>query len=397
MKKVLSLLATSLLIGTMLVGCNGKKVEPIDEEELINKLAANAISDLGVTYSSFASDGVFFGETNLTTTVKQFVNEGDEKGLNFSVSYSIVSQYEYTKEFLKLNEDKLVVDEIVLAEDLDTESKALGGAAYTLKASLKFAGYDEGLNVPGLKQTDSFVNQKLLDKNWNAIVKVTTTGTLHEIKSVNANDYVLFYGRFGGWYENSKAQLYTGAFIYDGDDAVMIYAGSITSDFFNDDGTAKIVPGDAVQVFGYASPYNGLMEIKPKSVVKLEASDPHATAIQPLQYTSMTVAQMNAADITDTGRFVQSEALKLDGALPTMNTGKHWTIKVCAVSDPAQKINIYINYHVGADAQNAIKSFLEGLGSDSFVFKGVLSSYNAYQLTPVNTESGTAAACFLAA
>ena len=396
MKRVIKYLATSVLISTMLVACNNKKVEPIDEEELINNLAVSAISDLGVTYSSFASDGVFFGETNLTTEVKQFVNEGDEKGLNFSVSYSVVAQYEYSSEYLKLVENKLVVDEIVLEDALDAESKALGGAAYTLKASVKFAGYDEGLSVPGLTQTDEFVNQKLLDKNWNAIVKVTKTGTLHEIKSVSANDYVLFYGRFGGWYENTKAQLYSGAFIYNGDDAVMIYAGSISADFFNEDGSAKINPGDAVQVFGYASPYNGLFEVKPKSVVKLEETDPNAAAIQPLQYTSMTVAQMNEADITDTGRFVQSEALKLDGSLPSMTVGKHWTIPVKSATDSTKKINIYVNYHVGSDSQNAIKSFLESLGTSSFVFKGVLSSYNAYQLTPVNTADGNAANCFLA-
>lgn len=397
MKKVFTLLTTSLLLATMLTGCNNKKVTPIDEEELINRLATSAISDLGVTYSSFASDGVFYGETNLTTTVKQFVNEGDEKGLNFSVSYSVVSQYEYATEYLKLQDDKLIVDHIVLADDLDAESKALGGAAYTLKASLKFAGYDEGINVPGLTPTQDFVNQKLLDKNWNALVKITKTGSIHEIKDVQANDYVLFYGRLGGWYENSKDQLYSGAFIYDGNDAVMIYAGSITSDFFNEDGTAKINAGDAVQVFGYASPYNGLMEIKPKSVVKLEETDPHATAIQPLQYTNMTVDQMNNADITDTGRFVQSEDLKLDGALPDMKVGKHWTIKVCSAADSSKKINIYVNYHVGEASQNAIKTFLQGLGSGIFSFRGVLSCYNSYQLTPVNTEDGTAADCFVPA
>ena len=46
MKRVIKYLATSVLISTMLVACNNKKVEPIDEEELINNLAVSAISDL---------------------------------------------------------------------------------------------------------------------------------------------------------------------------------------------------------------------------------------------------------------------------------------------------------------------------------------------------------------
>lgn len=403
-KKLVSLLLTSLIIAPALSACNNEKVEPIDEGETVSAVALKAVNNLGVIYSTFSSDGVLFGETNLETRTVAMINDEDEKGLIFSVSYQVTPMYEYSKEYLKLvageEGTKLVVDEIVLKDDLPKDAQTLGGAAYTLKGTFRFEGYEEGFVAPkGYTPTDQYIGTTV-SKSWNSLVKVTTIGDFQTIKGVQANEYVLFYGRFGGWYDKGKSELYSGAFVYDGDDAVMIYAGSITEDFYGEGDTLLIQPGDPVSVFGYASPYNGLFEVKPKKVTKLAESDPHVAGIKALEYKHYTVEELNKCGVSDTGRFVETEALKIK-ELPSKDytVGKHWTIKAISAADATKEINIYVNYHVGEESQTAIKAFLDDAkaGDKAFTFKGVLSAYNSNQLTPVNTASGNAAQCFILA
>ena len=151
----------------------------------------------------------------------------------------------------------------------------------------------------------------------------------------------------------------------------------------------------------FRSPYNGLFKVKPKKVAKLADGDEHIAGIADLVYKPYTVAELKAAKVSDTGRFVQTEALKIKELPEDKNykVGSHWTIKVVSAADEDQEINLYVNYHVGEESQTAIKAFLDDAkaGNKAFIFKGVLSAYNSNQITPVNTVGGNAAACFILA
>ena len=394
-----------LLALPLMVGCGGKSYkETRTEEELVNELAKQALSEVGVVYSKFASDGVVLGDTELVMTVNEKIYDGDEFGLDFTLKYSVSPQEEYKREYLKLNEAGNVLTSEILAEnELNADqypiASSLGGAAYSFKADITFKGYAEGFKAPsGLKTTGTFVGQKIASQSWNALVKSIKSGTISEIKNsaYQADDVVLTKGVVTTAYNWIYDEIFRGVIISDGDDGILLYAGILQSAFYDSaDGPAKIKIGDVIQVYGVISPYNGLFEIKPSKITVL-GTDLAAEGIAPASYRELTVEQLNACKEKDTGALCEIKDLKLATtavSLAKFKVGEHWTITAKDAND--KKLTIYVNYHVGAEAQEDILAMLKGLGSKLFTIKAPIAAYNGMQITPMMIGNNSAASCFI--
>lgn len=415
MKKILTLSVLSMLALPLIAGCGGKKgyVETRTEQEIIDQLLNSAISEVGVEYAKFSAEGLAVGETKLTTTVNQKVWDGDEFGLNYSFAYSLAAQEGYEKPYLAMNEAKDgLVAEIVDSKEIAahpeyTLANALNGAAYTLSAKVTFTGYAEGFVPPkGLKLATQTPTAST-NKSWSALVKCTLNGTIAEIKTGSDDgDNVITRGKIVAAYDWAKDGLYTGMVIADGKDGALLYAGKISDLCFDESGAAIIGKGDYVEVYGLVSPYNGLYEVKPQTIRKLDpVEDAEAiAAIADPVFEEVTVKAINSsAGVAMTGNSVKVSGLKLvaskedvtlEKELEGLKAGSHWTLTAQDAS--GEKINIYINYHIGNAAQEAIKTLLSGLGEGTFTFQGMVSAYNKKQLTPLNYGAeGGAAACFI--
>ncbi|MFA6376996.1 MAG: hypothetical protein WCW63_00065 [Acholeplasmataceae bacterium] len=397
MKKTILTSALLLCLSVAaLAGCDSK-VEPIDEGELINSLAATALSEVGVSYATFSTDGIAVGDIDLVTSINEKVSEEDEIGVNFNIDYTVTAQEAYNGNYLTYADGVLTA--VLLTPDGITGctlAESLGGAVYTLAATISFAGYGDGFIAPkGLTVTDSLVGQDVGSKSWNCLVIAAdaVTGTFSEIKSTAVSgDYAYFTGRVSGWYQFGPDESYRGIFLSDGSDGIMLYAGSISTAFFSDS-EVLINKGDVISVYGLVSPYSGLFEVKPNSITKI--TDPTTIAsIAPLSYQTVGVTDITSGTTVLTGNFVSVPGLTLK-TVPTLTVGSHWT--VVAQDASGNELTIYVNYHVGETAQNAIKTIFESLGSTgTFTFQGVVSAYNSLQVTPIATATTTADQCFIA-
>ena len=398
----------ALLVLPFIAACSGGNSykETRSEEELINELSASAISEIGVGYTKFASDGVAFGETKLTMTVNQKVWEGDEFGLNFSLEYSLAAQESYTSNYLMLGQDgDSLLAELVVARDLEGYdiASALNAAAYTLSAKLTFDGYAEGFVAPkGLKTTDSFKGKVVATKSWNALVKAAESGTLDEVRKAAKGSMVFTSGIVTAAYDWSYDEIFRGVIIADGTSGALLYSGCLQTAFYDDaNSAAKIKVGDVVEVYGEVSPYNGLFEIRPQ-VVRVTTDAATVAALHEPTFRTVTADEVAASKQENTGDLVRVEGLKLKAGtdIASLVVGKdekneyhHWTLTCVDSGD--KEVQIYVNYHIGEDAQNAIKTLLSGLNGGTFTFQGILSAYNAMQLTPMATKTN-AGSCFVA-
>ncbi len=371
----------TLLALPFLVGCNAKGyVETRTEEEVVNELAQAVVAEVGVAYSKFSGDGVVLGDTDLVTTVNEKVWDEDQVGLNFSIKYTIVPMEAYTRDYLYLNEagDKLT-SIVVTTEELAEfpTATSLGGAAYTLKAKVTFEGYGEGFVAPkGLTTTDSFVGQEVATKNWNALVKTIKSGTLTEVKgSAISGDMVVIRGRVSAAYNWIYEEIYRGVMITDGDDGILLYAGCLQASFYDSaDGEMKIKINDIIEVYGEVSPYNGLFEVKPRTI-RVVTEQALIDAIKPNAFREPTVEDFVKYKMADTGALVRVTGLLVNMtkiALGKLKTGEHWVIEL--KNSDGKKMNMSVNYHVGADVQTAIKDFLSNLNGATFTMSGMVSA-----------------------
>ena len=421
MKKVIKLSLLGLLAMPILAGC-GKEPEPTYKEErteveIIDQLIKASVSEVGVEYAKFSAAGVAVGETALVMTVNQKVWEGDEFGMNFKFEYTLEEQEDYATDYLALNEgkDKLVAEIVdsaeIAAHPEYTIANSLNGAAYYLKAKVSFAGYAEGFVAPeGLVRAET-APEKTMNKQWAVLVKCTFNGSISEIKvNTDDGDMVITRGKVVAAYDWRKGGLYTGMVIADGNVGVLLYAGKISDLCFDSEGNALIKKGDYVEIYGLVSPYNGLYEVKPQTIKKLDPADADDAAkigaVADPTFGSYTVPEINGGNIELTGNLAEVSGLKLVASdkegkvtlaqeLEKLSTGAHWTLN--AVDADNNKIAIYVNYHIGAAAQTAIKTLLSGLSeTDTFTFKGMISAYNKKQLTPLDFgDEGGAAVCFV--
>ena len=373
----------TLLAIPFMVGCNAEKgyKETRTEEEIVNELANVVVAEIGVGYSKFSGDGVNLGDNALITTVNEKVWEEDEVGLNFTIKYSLTPMESYPRDYLYINEAGDTLTSVVVGEsELEgfPTAKSLGGAAYTLKAKVTFAGYGEGFVAPsGLKTTDEFVGKEIVSKNWNALVKTLKSGTITEVKeSAKGGEMALVRGRVSAAYNWIYEEVFRGVVITDGDDGVLLYAGCLQTSFYESaTSEMRIHLNDIIEVYGEVSPYNGIYEIKPRTIRVVEEQD-LIDAIRPTAFRNQTIEEFNEYEEKDTGALATVHGLKLDMtkiALKKLSTGEHWVINL--KTEEGVKMNLSLNYHVGSDVQEAVRTFLSNLGADqTFSMNGMVSA-----------------------
>lgn len=416
MKHLKALPIIFLLALPALAGCGGDKyTETRTEEEIIMGLGAQAMSEIGVSYTKFASDGVTPGSHKLVTEINQKVWEGDEFGLNFTISYTLTAKENYDVPYLALNE----AGNVLTAQMMPTSAVAgnkyptassLGGAAYVLSASMKFKGYADGFVAPkGLNKTDSFIGQEVKKQNFNALSNIVKSGTIAEIKAnydltdgddkIKGGDTIYTFGRVTAVYDWSYDEIFRGVVITDGYRGLLLYAGCLQSAFYDENKNPLIQEGDIVAAYGKVSPYNGLFEVKPDLVRKV--TDPEEIAkIAPVEYRTETVANLKKMKESQTGDLVKVEGLKvyetttaIEGLIP----GQHWTIQLNDAADAKKLIKTGINYHVGEAQQEAIREFILDAKANKTVFNftGMISATNSeIDLGPVRIGQKNAIDCY---
>lgn len=371
----------ALLALPFMVGCATKGYkETRSEEEIVNELANAVVAEIGVGYSKFSAEGVNLGDNALITTVNEKVWEEDQVGLNYTIKYSVVKSEDYPRDYLSINEAGDTLTSIVVTEEELAPfamAASLGGAAYTLKAKVTFAGYGEGFVAPnGLKTTNDFVGKEVASKNWNALVKTIKSGTVTEVKeSTQSGDMVVVRGRVSAAYNWVYEEVFRGVVISDGDDGILLYAGCLQTSFYESaTSEMKIKVNDIIEVYGEVSPYNGLFEVKPRTIRVVTEQD-LIDAIKPTAMRTQTVEEFASYKEKDTGALATVTGLKLDMttiALGKLKTGEHWVINL--KDEEGHKMNMSLNYHIGAEAQEAVRTFLKGLAkTETFSINGMIS------------------------
>ena len=415
MKHLKALPIIFMLAIPALAGCGGDKyVETRTEEEIVNGLAGQAMSEIGVSYSKFSADGVTPGEHKLVTEINQKVWENDQFGLDFTVSYTLTPLENYDLPYLSLSADGKVLNaqmmpSSAIAGDKYPTASSLGGAAYTLSASMKFKGYAEGFVAPkGLTTTDTFVNKEVKKQSWNALSNVVKSGSIAEIKAnydladgeekINDGDTIFTTGRITAAYDWKYEEIYRGVVITDGYRGLLLYAGCLQQAFYNDSSAEpNFKEGDIVSIYGKVSPYNGLFEVKPEAV-NLVTDETEKAKIAPVEYRTETPESMKKLKQSQTGDMVKMQGLHVYDTVSTISKllpGAHWVIKLADADNKV--INTGINYHVGDGQQEAIQEFLINAKNNksTFNFTGMLSATSSVNdLGPMRIGDKTAVSCY---
>lgn len=383
MNKILKLSLLSLFAIPVLAGCdNGKKKEKPDE--IIAAESETAFKSIGVAYSAFSnSNGLGLAGAYLS---KECITPN---GFKFEYTYTVTStSSEYMYDYVKLQSDGLTL-EVMIPEIWELPIENQMYAVYVLNAKSKFVGYTKDD-----ADYSSFVGQETGTKDWKirvnsmeerpVIEKISVAKTAH-----SDDDTVIVRGYVSGYFQKKDGDFHTGVFLSDGPDTVMLYAGSISNNM------DKLEIGNLVQVIAIYSAYNGLIEFKPESNgIALLKSDETIAAPVVVDYTP---AQFVALKGASSGNICRVEGLTIASTLDEINAldasgGKHWTIKAEA---GGKDINIYVNYHIGSEAQTEIKNLLVANYSKSFTFVGTVGYYNTPQLSPlISFATETAAQCF---
>lgn len=380
MKKLLKLSLLALMAVPALVGCsNNKKANP---EETIKTETEAAFRDVGVAYAKFSSaDGLGLAGATLT---KECVTQN---GFKFEFTYSLVaSTDEYMLEYVKLQNDGLTLD-VTIPEIWELPMDNQLFAVYTLTGKAKFVGYDK-------QDADysSFVGQETGSKDWkikvNAVEVRPVIEKISTVKKTHSDgDTVIIRGYVSGYYQKHENHFYTGVFVSDGPDSVMLYSGSL-SNYVN-----QLEIGTLVQVIADWSAYNGLVELKPQSNgIAILKSDESIASPVVVDYTPAQFVDLKGGS---SGNICKVEGLKLKTSSSDINAlkvGEHWTLEAEASS---KTITIYVNYHIGDAAMTAIKEKLIANYDKTFTFTGTVGFYNNPQLSPLISFATTdAPSCF---
>ena len=373
------------------------------------------MSEIGVAYSKYSQDGVTPGENKLVTSINQKVWEGDQYGLDFTVTYTLKASEEYPEAYLSLNEagdtlTALMVPDSVITEEAFPKGSSLGGAAYVLTGKMVFKGYAEGFVAPkGLTVTSTFVGQEIKQQKWNALSKVVKSGTIAEIKAqydsdnketkINDGDAIFTTGRVTAAYDWRYEEIFRGVVITDGYHGILLYAGCLQNSFYDDaNSPAKIKEGDIVSIYGKISPYNGLFEVKPE-MINLVTNETEKAKIAAPEYRTETADVFNKLKQSQTGDLVKVTGLKLYDTVSTinkLNPGEHWVIKLQEV-ESGKVINTSLNYHIGDVQQEAIREFLINAKTSgkTFNFTGMISATsNKNDLGAVMVGTKNAVDCY---
>ena len=364
MTKLLKLSLLSLFIVPALAGCGDNGNSKAKEEAKI------AFSQIDPSYSSFASsDGLGLAGAGLVMSYKT------ENGYEFNFKYSVAPMQgkTYASEYVKINTNVNTLEvEIPTFQELNSDgSKTVNYAAYVLTA-------------------EALYKEKTVDtRTWNIRVNAEENKpqvqTIADAKATRQeNDTVVTYGYVYGYYSYDVNHFYTGVYIANGADGLLLYAGKLTN-YFN-----LIEIGDLVMVIGKAAPYNGLFEVKPDSIKTIN-HDVDGVA-KPI-VTELTGLQYKALSSTSAGNLVKMENLTMVSDLSNKTDfpkGAHWTLTAKDSED--REITIYVNYHVKNAVMEEIRTLFTSNPGKTFNFTGALGWYSGAQLTPIVFEKDKTAA-----
>lgn len=190
-----------------------------------------------------------------------------------------------------------------------------------------------------------------------------------------------FYGYVVGNFEESANNLYSGVWIHDGEDGLQLFAGNLGTAWFANE--TEI--GDLVHVVGYASSYNGLLEVKPSVFETVNSAD-HPEIAKPVETIFEDADNWNLEFLTHKDGNIATVKNLVYKSGTAAKIGTHWTIKFEGTkSDGTTKVevNLYVNYHIGADAQTSIEALMSTwvAGTTRVDLKGPISWYNTPQMT----------------
>ncbi len=246
----------------------------------------------------------------------------------------------------------------------------------------------------GLSLTAQGLGDATITVNWHgasdSVALSVMESSYDSIASINAGlkagtikdgDTVRFYGKVIGSMEQSTTHLYSGVYLGDGDESLMLYSGNISSVFF-EDGEQVISLGDDIAVAADVSAYNGFYEFKPTYVVPLDSLVTPYTVTAPI-VTTLTEAGWNALTYTNVGNLIEMELTYVSGTVSTA-ASTHSTIN-CTIGDGDEKssVALYVNYHIGTDEVSALADMINNLDEgDALTVTGVVGWYNGPEICP---------------
>lgn len=231
----------------------------------------------------------------------------------------------------------------------------------------------------------------VLEKVVTPAMKIAALRDAITAEEIVKEDEVVVNGIISSYFE-SPDHTYAGAYIQDGPDAISLYAGSISKDFE----ALGLKLGDKVRVEGALDIYNGLEQIKPTAITLVE--DDTLQDPQILEVTDFS--KFNKTDLAQqSGRLVKVTNVPYIGLAKGSEisiddtSGHHYTVNFGTAE---HTIPYYVNYHAGKNARNNIAGILRSLeAGDTVDLYGVISWYNAPQISPVYMSGRDAGDCIV--
>ncbi len=232
--------------------------------------------------------------------------------------------------------------------------------------------------------------EETLAVSWNIRVRKieiieTTIGAMRNgTAGVKVKDVVKIRGYITAHFDEgtgtADTHMYAGVYIADGERAIMLYAGVMSSLWWESEEPAFAI-GDLVEVVGSYEPYNGLAEVKPASMVIIE-SDPNILAPVNLVISDAATQWSKSALTGHDSRITVFNNLTYVSGTVSAN-GQHSSIYF---KSGTTEVLMYINYHVGTAVQDQFRTFIAGLTANVSVvnYTGILSWYNGPQLSPTS-------------
>ena len=345
-RKLFTLLIPAMMVGC-LAGCGGKATD-------YNKFCADAADTVALLLNSDNGKEIFASDT----MTREMADYNSVLGIN---------AYTYKEKELKfdwqpLPADKWVSSPYVLDNSRTKFAPVYGDADY--EASLKCTvSYAEDGKELGKKEF-----------NWRFDVKKATAveKTLKEINDefvANGNDLgdlasgnIATRGIITATFEEPD-HIYAGVYIQDGDYALQLYAGKLSS-LWAENGF-KV--GDCVFCVGPLSPY-GAVEMKPNLMEVIDAAAYNITAPTELDLTDQTWS------VNDNLVKRQSCLAKIEGLV--YKEGNITSVTMAGAIkflNGSTEVEINCNYHLGPTAMKAIKELVEGYTTSTTVtIRGIL-------------------------
>ncbi len=367
MKSLAKISLLAVMAAGCLIGCNNNKKQ--EDGPSLEKSAEAAINSVGVAYSGYAgSSGISIGGATLISSHK-------EGNYEFSISYSVAPMTgTYTHTYLAVEGNKLVV-EIPTFDELKADNSSLSYAAYKLTGSFKYAKYaGEGEDKEAAK-----IGTEIKSHVWNIRINAEKVKPVLQKISVARqkakNETVVTKGYVTAFMNNIDGDEYkNGVWIADGNDGMMLYGGNLAGVM----GVIEI--GDLLLVAGTASPYNGLFEINPTSITKID--DPSIKDADPV--VAPAWKELDENGIKALAAVNANDPLLIKGATITtdvdaLDPAGAMTI---AIKLGSASINCYVNKHTNAAQREALAAHLKANKGKTVDVKSIGGwNSNTFQIT----------------